>query len=134
MQTILQILVGVVACATFIAVARRAGVKGELRLYAAGLFIAALIYAGFVARDATPRWLVTELAGLVVFTLVALAGLKISGWILAAGWAAHALWDLLLHKLVYAAFVPDWYPLVCLAFDLLLAIYIAVRIKKGAFT
>ena len=134
MQAALQILIGAIACVAFIVAARQLGWKRELRLYAAGLFIAALIYVGFVARDATPRWLVIELAGLLVFTLLALAGVKISAWILAAGWAAHAFWDLLLHKLQSAAFVPDWYPLTCLSFDLLLAIYIALRIRKSAFT
>ena len=134
MQAVLQILIGAIACGAFIVAARQMGPKRELRLYAAGLFIAALIYVGFVARDVTPHWLIIELAGLIVFTLIALAGLKISAWILAAGWVAHAAWDLLLHRLSNVAFVPDWYPLICLSFDLVLAIYIALRVRQSAFT
>ncbi|HJU53079.1 MAG TPA: DUF6010 family protein, partial [Pyrinomonadaceae bacterium] len=104
--------------------------RRELRLYAVGLISAALIYVGFVARDVSLSWLTIELAGLLVFTLVALAGLKISPLILAAGWAAHVAWDVLLHGLFETTFVPRWYPPVCVGFDLLLAGYIAVRFSK----
>jgi hypothetical protein len=133
MQIALQLLIGVIACAVFIVVARTLKPERELRLYAVGLVIAALIYVGFTAQGATPAWLVLELAGLLVFTLLAWLGLKISALILAFAWAAHVAWDLALHKLLDVAFVPDWYPVVCVGFDLLLAGYIAVRVKSGAF-
>ncbi len=130
MQVALQILIGAAACAVFILLARRLAPRRELRLYAVGLFVAASIYVGFVARDVSLSWLTIELAGLVVFTLVALAGLKFSPLILAAGWAAHVAWDVLLHGLFETTFVPGWYPPVCVGFDLLLAGYIAVRFSK----
>jgi Family of unknown function (DUF6010) len=134
MQIALQLLIGMVACGVFIVAARRLGQQQELRLYALGLVIAALIYVGFTARGATPPgWLALELAGFVVFTICAWLGLKISALILALAWAAHAAWDVALHKLLDVAFVPDWYPLVCVGFDLLVAGYIAVRVKSGAF-
>lgn len=124
MQVALQILLGAVSCLVLIFLARKLSPKHELRLYAISLIIAALIYVGFTARGATTVWLVLEIAGAAVFTLLALLGLKISTLILAFAWAAHAAWDVLLHKLLDAAFVPDWYPLACLGFDLLLAGYL----------
>jgi len=131
MEIALQLLAGAVACAALILLARRLAPRRELRLYAVGLVVAALIYVGFVARDASIGWLAIELAGLAVFALAALAGLKFSPWILAAAWAAHVAWDVLLHKLVETpSFVPDWYPMVCVSFDLLLAGYIVVRFSK----
>ena len=134
MQIALQLLIGMVACGVFIVVARSLGQQRELRLYAIGLVIAALIYVGFTAQGvAPPGWLALELAGLLVFTLCAWLGLKVSALILALAWAAHAAWDVILNKLLDVAFVPDWYPLVCVGFDLLLAGYIAVRVKNGAF-
>ena len=133
MQIVLQLLIGVISCGVFIALARRMSQQRELRLYALALVIAALIYVGFTARGATPAWLTLELAGLAVFTLCAWLGLKISALILALAWAAHAGWDVILHKVLNVAFVPDWYPMVCVGFDLLLAGYIAVRVKSGAF-
>ena len=133
MQIALQLLIGVIACGVFIVVARTLKPERELRLYSIGLVIAALIYVGFTAQGVAPAWLVLELAGLLVFTLLAWLGLKISALILAFAWAAHVAWDLALHKLLDVAFVPDWYPVVCVGFDLLLAGYIAVRVKSGAF-
>jgi hypothetical protein len=124
MHVALQLLLGAVSCLVLIFLARRLSPKRELRIYAIALIIAALIYVGFTARGATLGWLVLELAGLMVFTLLALLGLKISALILAFAWALHAAWDVLLHKLLNVAFVPDWYPLTCLSFDLLLAAYL----------
>jgi hypothetical protein len=125
MHVALQLLLGAISCLVLILLARRLSPKHELRLYAIALIIAALIYVGFTARGATLSWLVLELTGLMVFTLLALLGLKISALMLAFAWALHAAWDVLLHKLFDVAFVPDWYPLTCLSFDLLLAGYLA---------
>lgn len=133
MRVAFQLLLGAVCCCVFILLARRLAPRRELRLYSISLIIAALIYVGFTARGASFRWLVLEIAGAATFTFLALLGLKISALILAFAWAAHAAWDVLLHKLLDAAFVPDWYPLACLSFDLVLAAYIAVRAKRNAF-
>lgn len=132
MQFAIQLLTGVVACGVFILLARRLKPERELRLYALSLVIAALAYVGFTARGAPLKWLALELAGLAMFTLLAWLGLKVSALILAFAWAAHAAWDVLLHKLTRVSFVPDWYPLACLGFDLLLAGYIVARFRKTA--
>jgi signal transduction histidine kinase len=34
------------------------------------------------------------------------------------GWAAHAGWDLLFHRLDVASYAPWWYPVACIGFDL----------------
>jgi hypothetical protein len=132
-QAILQLLIGVIACGALIFVARRLSPERELRLYAVSLVIAALIYVGFTLRGATAAWLSVELAGLLAFTLLAWLGLKMSALILALAWTAHAAWDVLLHQLPDVAFVPDWYPVICVGFDLLLAGYIVARVRSNAF-
>lgn len=132
MQIAIQLLIGVIACGLFIILARRRGEAQELRLYAIALVIAALIYLGFVARDLTLGWLALELAGVILFTLLAWLGVRFSALILAAGWAVHVGWDVWLHKLMDVAFVPGWYPVICVGFDLLLAGYILARFRKKA--
>lgn len=128
MTTLLQLLIGTLACLVFVLVARQAGQKREMILYAAALMIAALIYVGFaVAGGATVSWFIIESGSLVLFSLAALFGLKWSAWVLMTGWAAHAVWDVLLHKVLEVGFVPEWYPVVCIGFDLFLAGYIVVR-------
>lgn len=131
MATTVQLLIGVLSCLVFVLVARRAGWQREARLYGAALVAAALIYVGFaVGGGAARSWLVLELGGLVVFSLVALFGLRMNAWALMLGWATHAVWDVLPHKVSEAAFVPEWYPMVCLGFDLFLAGYIATLQSK----
>jgi hypothetical protein len=127
MQIAIQLLIGVIACGLFIIFARQMKGAQELKLYAVALVMAALIYLGFVAREVTLGWLALELMGVAVFTLLAWLGVKVSALLLALGWAIHAGWDVLLHKVLNAAFVPDWYPIICAGFDLLLAGYIAAR-------
>jgi hypothetical protein len=132
MATTIQLLFGALSCLVFVLVARLAGLKREVRLYATALVAAALIYVGFaVVGGAAISWLALESGGLLLFSLVALLGLRISAWALVMGWAAHAGWDVLLHKVLAVGFVPEWYPVVCLGFDLFLAGYIAVR-KRGS--
>src|SRR5215213_5995287 len=97
MGTVLQLLEGALARVAVIVLARRAGPGPALRRYAGAVSLAALIYVGFTIRGAPLRWLVVELAGLAAFTLLAWLGLKFLT-LLALGWAAHALWDTVLHK------------------------------------
>jgi hypothetical protein len=131
MATILQLLLGAFSCVALILGARRLGQKRELRIYAIGLVSAALIYVGFaVFGGASISWLVLELGGLALFSLVAIVGLRINVWALVLGWVAHVVWDVSLHKVSELEFVPKWYPIFCVGFDVLLAGYIAMRARK----
>lgn len=139
MLTVIHLLLGALICAAFVFAVRRLAPRGEFRVYAAGLVVAALVYVVFaVAGGAPGAWLAVEFGGLVAFTFFALAGLRRSPLPLALGWAAHALWDLLLHADAVthaggadAHFVPDWYRLLCAGFDFALAAYLAARTRTA---
>src|SRR6188472_4088669 len=127
---LMELGAGIVLAVPVVVLARRSAPRDEARIYAAGLVIAALIYVGFaVAGGAEPRWTLIELAGLVPFAALAWLGLRSSlGW-LAVGWAAHAAWDTVLHLLAGTpGFVPAWYPVVCIGFDLFMAGVIGLRL------
>ncbi len=62
--------------------------------------------------------------------LAAIAGVFWSPWFIAAIWFIHPLWDLIPRDL------PEHQhdlPLACLIYDLIIAVYLAWRIKKGFF-
>ena len=119
---LLPIVLGAVLGGLFIVVARGRKPRGEIQLLAVGLAVAALIYIVFaLVGGADPRWLTLEVAGLGVFGVFAWLGLRGSLWWLAAGWGAHVGWDLGLHLDRAQAFVPAWYPLLCVGFDLVVA-------------
>lgn len=121
---------GLVVAAIFIVGARRLGLRGERRLLALGLVVAALVYVGFAVVWAGGAWIVVELGGVIIFAGLAVLGLNRSPMSLAVGWGLHPVWDAGLHLMgAGAAFAPAWYVVACLSFDLLVAGYIAVRFR-----
>jgi hypothetical protein len=128
MTLALQLLLGTVTCGLFIVLARRFGVQREVRVYAVGLVVAAIVYLGFALNGSGLGWLFVELLGVAIFAVSASLGVKVSPFFLGLGWALHAAWDGWMHAIAGAGFVPNWYPPVCLGFDLVLAGYIfAIR-------
>ncbi len=96
----------------------------ESTLWGVSLVLAALIYIGFALREDGEGWMLVELAGLLVYSALALAGARHHSRWLAAGWALHAAWDLLVHHGVPDSFVPQWYRWACVSFDLGAAWYL----------
>jgi hypothetical protein len=77
----LEIMVGAVLAGVLVVVFRRARPERVLRFWARALFVAAAIYVGFVlVGDAPTQWLFIEGGGLVLFTALAVLGLKYSPW------------------------------------------------------
>jgi len=87
------------------------------------LVLAAAIYVGFAVTQQNIAVTLMTLVGFLAFSGMALLG-RVSFWWLAAGWTLHAVWDLVLHVLKPEVFVPSWYGLVCLGFDVALAGFI----------
>jgi hypothetical protein len=126
------ILAGALLGALFATAARRLGGDGELRVFALGLAVAALIYVGLALPGAAGRWLVVETAGVAIFGGIAWLGLRRPGW-LALGWTAHVVWDVALHLERAQPVVGAWYPLACIGFDLIVAGYLLNAAVPSAF-
>ena len=126
-----ELAVGFALGGLFILYARRGGPARESLVFAVGLVVAAVIYIGFALANGAPaRALLLESFGVLPFGLLAWLGLRRSQLWLALGWAAHVAWDLGLNAGVRApAFVPSWYPVVCVSFDLLVAGYIVAQVR-----
>ena len=99
------------------------------------LFVAAGAYFGFatVGRevvDTQPIWMLVELAQVIVFGAIALRGLRGSPYWIAAGWALHPFWDVVLHYIGPGhSFTPWTYAIACVSFDWLVAIYIVIAYR-----
>ena len=106
-------------------------------LLAIFLFTAAGAYFGFATLgrevvDTQPIWMLVELAQVIVFGTLALLGLRGSPYWLAAGWALHPLWDVVLHYIGPGhSFTPWTYAIACVSFDWLVAIYIVIAYGLG---
>lgn len=120
----ISLIAGLVLACGLVFLARRNAHARQLRVYAVGLVAAALIYVGFAAsRGAATRDFALEFFGAVAFGTVAWLSLRAGNRaLLAAGWAAHVLWDLPLHLHEPGArYVPEWYVWLCVSFDLVIA-------------
>jgi hypothetical protein len=101
------------------------------------LFVAAGAYFGFatVGRevvDTQPIWMLVELAQVIVFGAIALLGLRGSPYWIAAGWALHPFWDVVLHYIGPGhSFTPWTYAIACVSFDWLVALYIVIAYGLG---
>jgi hypothetical protein len=97
-------------------------------LLALVLIVAAVIYVYFAAREgAGAYWLASELVGIAIYGGIGLRGVRGSAWWLAAGWALHPVWDILLHYIGPGhSFAPETYTIPCITFDLGVAAYVAV--------
>jgi hypothetical protein len=101
------------------------------------LFIAAGAYFGFATLgrevvDTQPIWMLVELAQVIVFGTLALLGLRGSPYWIAAGWALHTFWDVVLHYIGPGhSFTPWTYAIACVSFDWLVAIYIVIAYGLG---
>src|SRR3954463_8991387 len=131
MRTFFWLFLGLVVGLLFINVTRRLGEKAERRILAFSLIAAALIYAIFAAASEASGWIAVELIGVLIFSAFAELGLKRSILWLAAGWAAHPLWDAGLHLSgVGANVAPTLYVLICIGFDISIAAYIFIVAQR----
>jgi hypothetical protein len=101
--------------------------RGVLAVFLAGMPV---IYVArwlmFRPADSQPGWLAVELAGLGIFGLLTVLGLKRSSWFLVVGIAGHGIvWDL---SHLTSAYMPSWYTIMCMLVDVGLGLYTAARI------
>lgn len=91
------------------------------------LVFAAAVYVGFAEMDPEGGRRRLQWGVALAFVAVALLGLMTSPWIVAAGWILHAGWDLLHHRGAVPTRTSAWYPRACLAYDLIVGGFLAVR-------
>lgn len=101
--------------------------RGVLAVFLAGMpviYVARWLF--FKPADSEPVWFAVELAGLGIFGLLTVLGLKRSPWFLVVGIAGHGIvWDL---SHLTSAYIPTWYTIMCMLVDIGLGLYTASRI------
>lgn len=128
---LLEAISGGVAAIGVVAAIRR-GTRREVEWLASLLVVAALVYPlGGIAVHPISE-LTLEATGTLLFLALALLGVRGSPWFLALGWGVHAVWDLAIPALRGGSYLPAWYPLLCLGFDVVVAGYVASR-ASGRF-
>jgi hypothetical protein len=99
--------------------------RGWIALFLAGMPVVYVVR--WIAHRPGGAWLAVELAGLLLFAGLAVAGWRRAPWLLAAGVAAHGIaWDA--WHLWGAPHIPPWYARACFLVDVGLAAYVATRL------
>jgi len=119
----IEIIIGILSAVLLVVLCIKVYPNEMTVVWRRGLVIAALIYVVFAIVGKDMEWMGIEVLGVVLYGAFAWLAAKKSIFFLSLGWGLHVFWDLLLHSGGHPAFVPSWYPGVCLGFDLVIAGY-----------
>jgi hypothetical protein len=91
------------------------------------LAFTACVYAGAMLAQSPPAGIAfLELVVAAVVLCCAAVGLRSStGW-LAAGYVLHGVWDLVHHPRAVSTKVASWFPPLCAAFDIVVAVALLI--------
>lgn len=129
----IEVILGFVAAVVSIFVVSRIYPNKDHAFWRTGLVVAAIIYVVFSLFGGSLPWILTELGGVALYMGFAILSKRYNLLFLALGWGLHVLWDVLLHAGGTPAFVPAWYPGVCLGFDIAIAGYVVwLKRRRGA--
>ena len=131
---------GVMPYATGIALAALSGLVTTLAgfdrdraLYPTLLIVIASYYVLFAAMGGSVHALIVESIAMSVFVGIAIVGFRSSLWLIVAALAGHGAFDFVHGLLVSNPGVPDWWPAFCLAYDVFLAGFLALLLRRRAF-
>ena len=102
----------------------------ERAFYPTVLIVVASYYVLFAAMGGSGRTVVMEIAVASVFSLFAVVGFKRNLWLVVAALIGHGVFDFVHHLLIQNPEVPRWWPGFCLAFDVILGGWLAVRLIR----
>ena len=124
-----EIIIGAFLAIGCLLIFRQAPDKLSKAFFSKTLILAAFIYVvfafiGFFRGLVSIGWVGVELIGLALFLIFAVYGKRKSILILSFGWLLHTAWDIGLHYLPNSAFVPSFYPMLCLGFDLVFGMFL----------
>lgn len=86
----------------------------------------ASIYLGFALSEGRKKEIIIEISAMFVFIAIAILGLWISPYFLIAGYLMHGLWDIVHNPGMIRTEVVEWYKVLCMSYDLVMAIFIFV--------
>jgi len=124
-------LVGIVLAAVVCGFATIAGLDRDRAFYPTLTMVIASYYALFAVMGGSTRALIAESIVVAGFLLISVIAFKRSLWIIVIALAAHGIFDFIHGSVIADPGVPPWWPSFCLAFDVVAAAYLAVRLLRA---
>jgi hypothetical protein len=126
----LEYVTGLILSAAVAAFAAVTGLDRDRAFYPTVLIVVAAYYVLFAVMGASGPALAIEIAVACGFAFIATLGFKRSLWLVAAGLIGHGAFDFVHHWLIENPGVPQWWPGFCLACDVILGGWLAVRLMS----
>jgi len=125
------LLIGIVLAAVVAVFARIVGFDRDKAFYPTVLIIVGAFYVLFAVMACGGPGLAPELIGFAIFAGLAVLGFRTSLWIVAAGLAAHGVFDFVRHNWFPGPGAPEWWPAFCGGYDVAAAIALAAILLKA---
>ena len=125
-----ELVVGAALGVAVLLVFRFARIHRERGSYAVLLAAITLPYVMF-AIESHETDALHQTAISVAFIAIAVLGARYNLWLVVFGFAAHAVYDAVMHHTSLMVATPGWYGPVCLGFDLVLAMGLAGFLAQG---
>jgi len=126
----MEYLIGVILSLAVVGLATVVGFDRERAFYPVVMIVIASYYVLFAAMGASGRTLVIEIVIASAFLLVAVFGYRRSLWLVVAALIGHGTFDYVHHFFIDNPGVPHWWLGFCLAFDVLLGVFLTVRLIR----
>ncbi|PYT22919.1 MAG: hypothetical protein DMG57_33835 [Acidobacteria bacterium] len=126
----MEYLVGLLLSLAVAVSATVIGMDRDRAFYPTVLIVIASYYVLFSVMGGSAPAFGIEIAVASGFALFAALGFKKNLWLVAAAIAAHGVFDFVHHWLIANPGVPHWWPGFCLAFDVILGGWLAVRLMS----
>lgn len=124
----MEYVIGVVLSLAVAGFGAASGFDRERAFYPTVAIVVASYYVLFAAMGASTRTLVIESMVAGVFVLVAVFGFKTNYWLIVAALVGHGALDSVHRSVIDNPGVPQWWRGFCLAFDVVLGAWLAVRL------
>jgi hypothetical protein len=124
-------IIGILLAIAIVALGRVAGLDRDRAYYPVALIVIGSYYVLFALMAGDRSALPGELVFAALFAAISVAGFRLSLWLVAAGMAAHGLFDFVRAVFLPGSGVPLWWPAFCGSIDVALACGLAALLLRG---
>ena len=107
------------------------GMDRDRAAYPVILIVIAVLYELFAVLGGSTAALWSELLPTAVFVGVSVLGFRTSLWWVVAGLIGHGVYDIFHPAIFTNPGVPVWWPMFCMAYDVVAGAFLAWRLSRG---
>ncbi|MGZ4731389.1 MAG: hypothetical protein ACXVZH_04535 [Terriglobales bacterium] len=126
----MEYLIGVILSLAVAGSATVIGLDRERAFYPTVLIVIASYYVLFAVMGASRRTLVIEIVVASGFLLFGVLGFRRNLWFAVAAIIGHGVFDFVHYWFIENPGVPPWWPGFCLTFDVIVGVWLGVRLMR----